>query len=133
MIATVRAAIATHLRETASLANVTVLDAMPDDLNDVPCLVVGRPSMQPSRDANVDEYRTTVFAVGRRLNDSGAQPELEALADAVLVAAFARIEDLVPGLAVEVRADPQTVAVAGVEHPVYLVTLVTVEPRPCGD
>lgn len=133
MIASIRTAIAEHLRGSASLSGVTILDTMPDDLNEVPCLVVGRPSMQPSRDANVDEYQTTVFTVGRRLNDSGAQPELDALADAVLVAAFSRIEDLVGSLAVDVRADPQTVAVAGVEHPVYLVTLTTVEPRPCGD
>lgn len=133
MIAETRAALAAHLRATASLAGVTVLDVMPDDINDVPCIVIGRPSLAPSREAQVDQMETTCFVVGRRLNDAGAQPELDALADAVLIAAFSRIDGIPSRGAVEVRADPQTVSIGGMEHPVYLVTLTTVEPRPCGD
>jgi hypothetical protein len=133
VIAETRSSIAEHLRTTPSLAGVTVLDQMPDDLNDVPCLVVGRPSIAPGRESQVDEVETVVFVVGRRLSDSGAQPELDALADAVYAAAFARIVGL-PGIgSIEVRADPNTTAIAGVEHPVYLVSLTTVAPRPCGD
>jgi hypothetical protein len=133
MIASTRAAIAAHLAAWPGLTGIPVLDVMPDDVNEVPCVVVGRPSLAPSRDQLVDQIETTCVVVGRRLNDSGAQPELDGLADTVLLAAFAKIDGLMSWAATEVRADPQTTVVAGMEHPVYLVTLTTVEPRPCPD
>jgi hypothetical protein len=132
MLADTRTAIFDHLAGWPSLADVPVLGVLPDDINEVPCVVVGRPSLSPSPEVAIDQIDTGVFVVGRRINDTAAQPELEQLADQVLLALYAPLVAVPGGAAFELRADPQTVTVAALEHPCYLVTVSTPSPQPCG-
>lgn len=130
MISDYRSAVFDFLAAQADLADLTPHRYLPDDVNEVPALVVGRPSFFPTRDANVAAIDVPLYVVGRRLNDDGAQEELDAWADRVLVHAHRRI----PGVQVAtgVRATPETVQVAGQDFPAYLITLTTQQAAPCG-
>lgn len=110
MIREIRASLAKGL---AGL-NVTVWTFLPDDLNEIPCVVVRQPTMQP----DVQLYAATVpvIVVGRRLNDEDAQIELDDLADAVVAAIRG------PDVAVT-TIEPGTVTVAELIHPAYSVTV----------
>lgn len=110
MIREIRAGLAKAL---AGL-DVPVWTFLPDDLNEIPCVVVRQPTMQ----ADVQLYAATVpvIVVGRRLNDEDAQAELDDLADAVVGGLRG------PDVAIS-TIEPGTVTVAELVHPAYSVTV----------
>lgn len=131
MIADYRAAVAAHMSGQPDLVDLPVHSFLPDDVNEVPCLVVGRPSYYPGREAGVDNLDVPLYVVGRRLHDEEAQVELDQWTDLVLVHAMQRIPGP-PQVSTAVRASPETVQVAGSDFPAYVVTLTLAAPTPCG-
>jgi len=93
----------------------SVYSYKPDDVTDVPCVVVDRPSV----DVNVQHhtFSTPVVVIGRREGSEDAQVELDEVTSEVsrLLAG--------PELAV-MRIEPATAAVAELVHPAYRITVV---------
>lgn len=92
----------------------SVYSYKPDDVTDVPCVVVDRPTV----DINVSHhtFTTPVVVIGRRDGSEDAQRELDdATSDVARLLAG-------PEIAV-VRIDPATATVADLTHPAYRVTV----------
>ena len=78
MIAEVREA----LRDIVKPAGWDVYTFLPDDVNRVPCVVVGQLSMDV--DAQLYAATAPVYVVGRRLGDEDSQSELDNTVDRVV-------------------------------------------------
>lgn len=102
---------------------------LPDDVAEVPCIAVPRPRLTPGPGTpSIPAGALIVLVVGRRMNDDDAQAELDEVADLVVarfgnLAKSVRLEDpLIPRLVVD-DVSPSTVTVAGLDYPVYAVTI----------
>lgn len=129
MISDARQAVYDVLFAASSSLDVEVHRFLPDDVNSVPCLVVGRPTISPGSQSTIYDVDVPVYVVGRRLDDESAQEDLDRLADGV----FSILAGRVPGLfgGVELRADPQTSTVASNEVPVYVIGVRSASPLAC--
>jgi hypothetical protein len=103
---------------------------LPEDVTELPCAVVGRPTAVRSREAAaIFDLLTPVYVIGRRLNDDDAQAELDIYTDLV----FGRLTQPISGLAgrTELRLDPSTVQIAEQTYPDYIITVTTSSPLAC--
>ena len=100
-----------------SLTTEAVFHWFPDDVGEVPCVVVGRPTL---RFVSMQGAATfPVIVVGRNLTDD-AQAELDTLTDELAGQLFKGV----PGLTVRVIAvDPAVESIGGSDFPVYVITL----------
>jgi len=99
---------------------------LPEDVPEVPCVVVGRPLITPDPDAPVAALATIpVTVVGRRYTADAAQAELDDATWAVL-AAFNWLRGMhtadVQRLNVT-TVEPDLVSIAGDEYPVYRISV----------
>ena len=103
-----------------------VWDTIPDDVAEVPCLVVARPGADQTSTKVVFDLSLDVFVIGRRQQAGGSEDELVALADDVfLVFGETRSTSSLDGefsLGV-VRIDPRVVTIAGLDCPAYVVSV----------
>lgn len=111
MILEARQQIAADLK----LGEYEVWDIMPDDVNSVPCYVVGRPTLDI--DVQMVTFTVPVICVGRRMGDADAQHELDIMTD--------RAVDLVQGPEVAVtRVEPSIATISELTYPAYTLTCV---------
>jgi hypothetical protein len=96
---------------------------LPASADDTPCLVVGRPSLEPDADTPaVATIEVGVFALGRRTLGDDEQAELLALGD-LLFARYWR-PPAVEGMTLRLDGlEAGTVEVAGQTLPAYTATL----------
>lgn len=123
---TLHAAIARGLAD----APVPVYRWLPESADDTPCLVVGRPSLEPDPDrAAVAVVELGVYALGRRTLGVDEQAELIALGDLLFARYWQppRLEGFSLGLT---GIEAGTVEVAGLTLPAYTATL-TAKFVPC--
>jgi len=104
---------------------VEIWDRLPDDVNALPCVVVGLPRATPSIEAGVVfNCSTIVYAIGRRVDADDPEGELTTLADA-LFDGLGGTRGMRAGgdhFVIETIA-PQIIAVAGIDHDAYLLTV----------
>jgi hypothetical protein len=108
MIAQMRAMLAKSL----STLEWPVHHYKPDDINEVPCFVVDRPTVE----VDVQNYvvRCSVIVIGRRINDEDAQGELDNVTEAAMLA--------IRGPEIDVSTvDPIIAMVAELTHPAYRI------------
>jgi hypothetical protein len=92
---------------------------VPDDVSELPCIVIGPTSLNPGREAVVMEASVDVYVIGRRVGDDDSQSELDTYADHVLtILGGTRGRDQ---FAVQ-SSRPQLVTVAGVDYPAHVIT-----------
>jgi hypothetical protein len=117
-IAPFRAAVLSLVEDRASVA---VYSYLPNDVTELPCYVVGRPSVRESGTAAVMTLTLDVTLLGRRISDEDAQAELDVLADELfdllggtrnvfVDSGHLRCTGITPGM----------VVVAGLETPAYV-------------
>ena len=106
-----------------ALVGVPQWDILPDDIAELPCIVVGRPAARQTNTAVVFDLDLQVFVIGRRQQAGGNEAELVALADSVLRALGGTRGARTPGGGVisVTRADPRILTIAGQECPAYTV------------
>src|SRR5262245_20718631 len=105
----------------AGRSSAPVYTFLPDDIAELPCLVVGRPTMRESRTAGVSTQTLTVTLLGRRISDEDSHFELDTLGDE-LYANLGGTKSVHHGR-LHLRCTlfvPGTVTVAGQEMPAYL-------------
>lgn len=92
----------------------SVFTYKPDDITDVPCIVVDRPSIV--LDVQMWTVTGQVVVIGRRIGSRDAQDELDALTSWAMGALAG------PDLAVQ-RVDPSTATIAEHTYPAYTITV----------
>lgn len=108
---------------------VDVWDRIPDDVNALPCIVVGYPSARSGlQDAVVFDGTTNVYAIARRVDAGDSEGELTVLTDALWTGLGgtrgARSSDGLHHLVVD-SVTHRVVQVAGVDHDAYVVAVET--------
>ena len=108
---------------TAALPDVPLWAVLPDDVNELPCVVVGRPGGRQTSERVVFDLDALVFVVGRRQQAGGSEDELIALADRVFMALGGTRGTKSPGgdVIAVTRVDPRMLTIAGLECPAYTV------------
>lgn len=108
---------------TRELPDVPLWAIIPDDVAELPCLVVGRPGSRQGRERVVVDLTLQVFVIGRRQQAGGNEDELIALADDVFDALGGSRGTKAPGgnVIAVVRVDPRTLSIAGQDCPAYSV------------
>lgn len=124
MIASFRAAVIAHLDATLTTP---VHTSIPDDVAEVPCVVVGLASVDQGNAAAVLDLEATVWAIGRRQSAGGRDVELDELADAILESfGGTRAVTLATGETIHATgAAGRTVEIASKQHPAYTITVET--------
>jgi hypothetical protein len=107
----------------AELPDVPLWGTLPDDVNELPCVVVGRPGGRQGRERVVFDLSLQVFVIGRRQQAGASEDELVALADSVFVALGGTRGTKTSGGEVVActRVDPRMLTIAGQECPAYTV------------
>jgi len=85
----------------------------PDDVTNVPCVVVGRPTID--LDTQLYAYACPVFVIGRRISDMDSQDELDAVTEEVIRALNG------PDIVVT-HVEPAVRVIAELNYPAYVVT-----------
>jgi hypothetical protein len=119
---TMRRHLAEHLAAESTLP---VFRYQPDDITQLPCLVIGRPGKTETELPSVMTMRLDIVLLGRRVNDDDSQAELDAYDDATFAALGStrsfKLGD-VQYRCVEGRAG--TASVAAMDYPAYSYTVV---------
>lgn len=105
---------------------VAVWDTVPDDVNELPCVVVGLPGATDTSVAVVYDLSLDVFAVGRRQGAGDSELELVALADDlwVLLGGTRGTAESAADPVVDVtRIDPRVITIAGNDCSTYVITV----------
>lgn len=104
-----------------ALPDVPLWDVIPQDVNELPCIVVGRPAGRQTSTAVVFDLDLTVFVVGRRQRAGESEDELTGLTDRVFVALGGTRGTKTPAREViaVTRVDARNIQVAGNEIPAY--------------
>lgn len=95
---------------------------LPDDVAELPCLIVAPPSLRDGTAPGTFDLDLTVYVIGRRTNDDDAQRELDLTADRVILSLGGTRGHI--GYAVT-SSDPQTVPISGQDHPAHAITITT--------
>lgn len=122
---TVRGVIAGQL--TTALPTFPVLKWLPEDVEELPCAVVGRPAYTVSPEINTAYLVSTVVTVvGRRLTGDDAQQELD-LAYWEVMNALNLFKGFLDGTQRYQVSDavPELVAIASEEYPCYRIAVDT--------
>jgi hypothetical protein len=127
MLSAYRAAIHDLLAAAAN-QGVAVWDRIPDNLNELPCLVVGRPAATPSADAGVFELVVEVFVIARRQQAGDYEKELLDLADEAWAVLGGTAGTSADGYRLSLRGLlPRILTVAGEEIIAYAIGVITSE------
>ena len=123
MFAAFRAEVVATLE--AAMPDVPLWPALPDDVNELPCLVVGLPGARETATAVVFDLDLTIFVIGRRQHAGGAELELLELTDRVFGVLGGTRGTRTPMREViaVTRVDPRLLTVAGLECPAYTVAV----------
>jgi hypothetical protein len=99
-----------------------IWDSVPDDVAELPCIVVARPSSKQTSTAVVFDLAIDVIVLGRRQEAGSAEAELVALADDVwtVLGGTRGNQDGVFDLGVT-GVDPRVVSVASNDVPAYVI------------
>jgi hypothetical protein len=110
-----------HSVLAGALPDIALWDVIPEDVNELPCIVVGRPGGRQTATAVVFDLELTVFVIGRRHTAGRSEAELMALADQVFTVLGGTRGTRTPqGEVVGVtRIDPRELAIAGQNCPAY--------------
>ena len=99
---------------------------LPDSPAELPCQVVGRPSLRESGTAGVMTATLDVTLLGRRISDEDSQMELDTLADQLFLALGGTKNMRVGELIVRCTLFlPGTVPVAELTYPAYIASVST--------
>lgn len=99
-------------------------DAVPDDVAELPCVVIGLPSSRQTSTAVVFDLALDVIVVGRRQDAGDAEEELVALADEVWTVLGGTRGTKQDSVDVAVRSvDPRVVTIAGLDVSAYVVSV----------
>lgn len=103
---------------------------LPDDVSDLPTVVIGRPSISPSDQLpGNDEIDLTVFVLGSRHTHRSSSDALDDLASRVYETLY-KADLRAPGIP-EAHVTSLTAAltpVAGLDYPCYMVSIVGIRP-----
>jgi hypothetical protein len=120
-IAPFRACVQSLVEDRASVA---VYSYLPNDVAELPCYVVGRPSVRESGQAAVMTLTLDVTLAGRRISDEDTQAELDVLADELFDLLGGTRSVVVDGGHLRCTGiTPGTVVVAGLETPTYVASI----------
>lgn len=110
-----------------AMPDVPVWDVIPDDVNELPCIVVGRPGGRPTAQAVVFDLDLSVFVIGRRQQAGGQEAEVTQLADRLFDALGGTRGCKSPaGIVLAItRLDPRMISIAGSEYPAFTVDVET--------
>jgi hypothetical protein len=127
MLSSYRAAIHDVLAFASNLS-IAVWDKIPDNLNELPCVVVGRPGAVPSADSGVFEMTVEVFVIARRQQAGDYEKELLDLTDEVWTALGGTTGTVADGYRLSLRGMlPRILTVAGEEIIAYAIGVITSE------
>jgi hypothetical protein len=98
---------------------------LPQEANETPCYVIGRPDVVEGAQRALLEISTPVYAIGRTAasRDDDSQSELDDLADALLGLLWTPPQAVSISLRLTTLA-PTVVLVAATEYPAYTATVV---------
>jgi hypothetical protein len=97
---------------------------LPDDVAELPCVVVGPPSAEPGDVRTSWDIDTDVFVLGRRYGDEDSQHELDQYAR--------ELANILFGANLNVQSiQPRLVTVAGQDIPGYVATVRQATIQPC--
>lgn len=99
-----------------------IWDSVPDDVAELPCIVVARPSSKQTSTAVIFDLAVDVIVLGRRQEAGSAEAELVALADDVwtVLGGTRGNQDGAFDLGVT-GVDPRVVSVASNDVPAYVI------------
>lgn len=121
MLADVRASVY-DIVSTSDL--VAVWDYIPDDVNELPCAVVGRPLAAQTSTAVVYDIVLELMVIGRRQQAGGSEQELTEMADAMWTLFRGTRGTKHGGLNLAVRnIYPREESIAGLSHPAYVLSV----------
>lgn len=107
-----------------SLTDIGVWDHIPDDVNEVPCVVVGNPQARESNNRVVFLCSIEVFVIGRRQQAGGNSAELRGLVDWLWSAFNGTRAKKSSGYVLTIRnLVPRVLSIAGLDCPAYSVTV----------
>ena len=103
---------------------VAVWDRLPDDVAELPCVVVGLPGATDTSVAVVYDLSLDVFAIGRRQGAGDSEGELVALADDLwtLLGGTRGIQTTTADVIDVTRIDPRVITIAGLDCSTYVIT-----------
>lgn len=95
---------------------------LPGNVDDLPAIVVGRPSLTEGTSAALASITVPVHALGRTVRDDEAQAELDSLADLLVARLWKppQTEGVSLGLT---SCTPGVIEIAGVDVPAYTATV----------
>lgn len=98
---------------------------LPLSPEELPCYVVGRPTIAEGSIPSLVETSVPVFALGRTTRDDDAQVELDDLAERLIGALWMPWRAMPDGVSLRLTAlDPTVIEIAGTEVPAYTATVV---------
>jgi hypothetical protein len=104
--------------------NAAVWDHIPDDINELPCVVVGNPLARQTTTRVVFDMGCELFVIGKRSYADGTQAELRALADELWLLFNGTRVTSQDGVLLQVRnLLPRTLQIAGLDCPAYSLTV----------
>ena len=115
---------------TAVLPALPLHPVIPEDVAEVPCSVVGLPSMAPGANTAIADLALDVYVVGRRVDAGGVEDELLGWSDS-LIGALGGASRVVSSQGVQIHivdSQPRVVTIAGKQYlsMVHTVTASTV-------
>lgn len=89
---------------------------IPEDVNEIPCVVVGRPSIDQLLDFQPGDFTTEipVMVLGSRINDQDAQDQMDLVGDIVIARFYATHQ---------FQVTSTLEMVAGLTYPAYTITV----------
>lgn len=110
-------------RIAAQLPTVPLWRVVPNDIAEVPCIVVVRPAARETSVTVVFDLTVDTYVIGRTVDAGGSDDELVALADDVW-AAFLGTRGVRGDIPLEARSlEPRVVSIAGQDLPAYLIVI----------
>lgn len=123
MLAELRAAVVAVLKDKLALP---IWDIIPDDIAELPCIVVAMPGARETSTAVIFDVTLDVVVIARRQQAGGNEVELVTLADEVwtTLGATRGVRHEPGDLVIAVtRLDPRTITIAGQECPAYIISV----------
>lgn len=103
-----------------------VREFVPDDLAELPCIVLGAPSLGDGDEQGTYDLTLPVYVVGRRFGDDDAQDELTRYTDqTITIFGGTRGRRAHHHNFAVVAASPEVRSAGGTDVPVYLLTVTS--------
>lgn len=125
MLRQFRVAVFDVLDEAIDETTAQVCGSIPDDVAQLPAIVVGRPSVDEGVQGTFD-LALEIYVVGRRLETADRDPEIDNIADEILSAFGGTHAVTRNGQYLHLSAvDSRIVDIAGLAYPAYTCTVET--------